>query len=96
MGAVRRRRIAPPKDTREIVMREGFELTCDEHKAAFCVPAMNAIDAMPREWRDLINEYGAEAHFLFEESVPMFSHQKRLSAAEAGEILRRGRASRRN
>jgi hypothetical protein len=92
--AMRRRRHDPPKDTREIVIAGGHVLTCDQHRQAFSMPIMNAIDAMPSEWRELVNEYGPEAHDLFEQSVPIFSHQKRLSAAEAEVMLKRDRAQR--
>lgn len=56
---------------------------------------MRAVDLMPPEWRALIYEYGADAHELFDNSVPVFANQKRLTAAEAEKMLEASRARRR-
>jgi hypothetical protein len=44
---------------------------------------------MPPAWRELVYEYRPDAHELFEQSVPIFSHQKRrLIALRRQEITK--------
>ena len=76
-----------PRDTREIVVVEGCEVPCNEFKASVSVPVMSLVDAMPREWRALIYEYGADAHQLYDQSIPQFANGYRLTAQEARRTL---------
>ncbi|HEX4043258.1 MAG TPA: hypothetical protein VHY10_16290 [Xanthobacteraceae bacterium] len=96
MGTARRRYLERqrPRDTREVVVIEGHEIGCEDFKRRASMPVMAAVDAMPPEWRRLVHEFGAEAHELFDNSVPQFSHQRAMTAAEARNRLERslGRA----
>lgn len=83
-----------PRDTREIVVVNGHELSCDQFKAQCCIPSVACVDAMPAEWRALIREYGPLAHELYDKAIPMFANEKPLTAGEAREILERYTADR--
>jgi hypothetical protein len=60
MAAVRRRRPASPRDTREIVIIGGREVTCDEFKATAEI-RMARCDALPPEYRALCNDFNLHA-----------------------------------
>lgn len=48
---------------------------------------LKQFDQIPKDWQDLIREYGDKAHQLYEDSIPMFANGPRMSAAEARQIL---------
>jgi hypothetical protein len=71
------------------VVVDGEEIPCEQFRSHISAPVMSLVDAMPAEWRTLIHEFGADAHQMFDESVPAFSHQKPTTATEARRSLER-------
>jgi hypothetical protein len=82
-----------PRDTRELVIIGPDEIPCDVFRREVSLPVMSMVDAMPPEWRALVHEFGADAHQLYDESAPVFSHQRRMSASEARGVLERVRSA---
>lgn len=70
-----------------------FLVPCEEYREYIAAPTMVEIDKMPKEWRDLIHEFGPAAHELYEPAVPAMTGgraPKRMTATAARRFLETG------